>query len=117
MQVADVTSAFACLGLWGPPRAGRPAAAHDADLSNEAFGYMRARDLSVGPVPCLALRVTYVGELGWELYCPTEFGLRLWDLLWEAGRPHGLSRAATGRSTRCGWRRATACGVRTSRRT
>src|SRR4029453_13036250 len=45
---------------------------------------------TVGSVPCLALRVTYVGELGWELYCPTEFGLSLWDALWEAGRPHGL---------------------------
>jgi 4-methylaminobutanoate oxidase (formaldehyde-forming) len=62
----------------------------DADLSNEAFGYMRARELSVGPVPCLALRVTYVGELGWELYCPMEFGPRLWDLLWAAGREVGL---------------------------
>src|SRR4051794_41393703 len=51
---------------------------------------MRARELAVGPVPCLALRVTYVGELGWELYCPTEFGLRLWDELWRAGEPHGL---------------------------
>jgi 4-methylaminobutanoate oxidase (formaldehyde-forming) len=51
---------------------------------------MRARELAVGPVPCLALRVTYVGELGWELYCATEFGLRLWDVLWEAGRTHGL---------------------------
>src|SRR5205814_1176487 len=39
---------------------------------------------------CLAVRVTYVGELGWELYCPTEFGLRLWDVLWQAGRGHGL---------------------------
>src|SRR5207253_10959350 len=54
------------------------------------FPYMRARELAVGPVPCLALRVTYVGELGWELYCPTEFGLRLWDELWRAGLPHGL---------------------------
>ena len=51
---------------------------------------MRARELSVGSVPCLAVRVTYVGELGWELYCPTEFGRRLWDTLWEAGREHGL---------------------------
>jgi 4-methylaminobutanoate oxidase (formaldehyde-forming) len=42
-------------------------------------------------VPCLALRVTYVGELGWELYCPTEFGMRLWDTIWEAGQPFGLS--------------------------
>jgi 4-methylaminobutanoate oxidase (formaldehyde-forming) len=41
-------------------------------------------------VPCLALRVTYVGELGWELYCPMEFGLRLWDAIWEASRDHGL---------------------------
>jgi 4-methylaminobutanoate oxidase (formaldehyde-forming) len=51
---------------------------------------MRARELAVGPVPCLALRVTYVGELGWELYCPMEYGLRLWDELWAAGRDHGL---------------------------
>ena len=54
------------------------------------FGYMRARELAVGPVPCFALRVTYVGELGWELYCPMEYGLRLWDELWESGREHGL---------------------------
>jgi 4-methylaminobutanoate oxidase (formaldehyde-forming) len=54
------------------------------------FPYMRARELAVGPVPCLALRVTYVGELGWELYCPMEFGLRLWDTIWAAGRGHGL---------------------------
>jgi 4-methylaminobutanoate oxidase (formaldehyde-forming) len=51
---------------------------------------MTAQELAVGPVPCLALRVTYVGELGWELYCPAEFGLALWDTLWEAGREHGL---------------------------
>ncbi len=41
-------------------------------------------------MPCLAVRVTYVGELGWELYCPAEFGRRLWDRLWEAGAAHGL---------------------------
>ena len=51
---------------------------------------MRARELAVGPVPCLALRVTYVGELGWELYAPSEFGPALWDTLWEAGRERGL---------------------------
>ena len=51
---------------------------------------MTARELAVGSVPCLAVRVTYVGELGWELYCPTEFGLRLWDTLWTAGAEHGL---------------------------
>ena len=51
---------------------------------------MTARQIAVGPVPCLAVRVTYVGELGWELYCPMEFGLRLWDALWDGGRPAGL---------------------------
>ena len=62
----------------------------DEDLGNDAFPYMRARELSIGVVPCLAVRVTYVGELGWELYCPAEFGRRLWDTIWEEGEEHGL---------------------------
>ena len=85
--VDDVTSKYACIGIWGP--ASReilgPLTTDPLD-----FSYMRARELVVGAVPCLALRVTYVGELGWELYCPAEFGLRLWDTIWEAGREHGL---------------------------
>ena len=85
--VEDVTSKLACLGLWGPAAREILQATTTDQL---AFGYMRARELAVGPVPCLALRVTYVGELGWELYCPTEFGLALWDTLWEAGRGQGL---------------------------
>ena len=51
---------------------------------------MRARELAVGPVPCLALRVTYVGELGWELYCPMEFGLGSGTRSGQAGQEHGL---------------------------
>ena len=51
---------------------------------------MTLRELAVGDVPVRALRVTYVGELGWELYCPMEFGGALWRTLWEAGEPHGL---------------------------
>jgi 4-methylaminobutanoate oxidase (formaldehyde-forming) len=60
------------------------------DWSNEVFPYMTARPMTIGPVPVLALRVTYVGELGWELYAPMEYGLALWDTLWAAGQPHGL---------------------------
>jgi glycine cleavage system aminomethyltransferase T len=86
----DVTPRLACLGLWGPAAREILQPLTDADLSNDAFPYMRAREIAVGPVPCLALRVTYVGELGWEFYCPTEFGLRLWDTIWAAGRDHGL---------------------------
>ena len=61
-----------------------------ADLSNESFAYMNVREITVGAVPVRALRVTYVGELGWELYCPTEYGLGLWRALWEAGQEHGI---------------------------
>jgi glycine cleavage system T protein len=87
VQVDDVTSKYACLGLWGPAAREILQPLTTEELS---FRYMRARELAVGSVPCLALRVTYVGELGWELYCPMEFGLRLWDTIWEAGRGHGL---------------------------
>jgi glycine cleavage system aminomethyltransferase T len=88
--VTDVTSSYACLGLWGPRARDILQPLTTEDLSNEAFKYMRAKELAVGSVPCLALRVTYVGELGWELYCPMEFGLRLWDTIWQAGQPQGL---------------------------
>jgi len=90
LQVDDLTSSLACIGLWGPRAREILQPLTTADLSNQALPYLRARQLAVGSVPCLALRVTYVGELGWELYCPTEFGLRLWDTIWDAGEPRGL---------------------------
>jgi glycine cleavage system aminomethyltransferase T/glycine/D-amino acid oxidase-like deaminating enzyme len=90
VEVEDVTSAYACVGLWGPLARRVLQPLTPIDLGNAAFPYMNARELVVGSVPCLALRVTYVGELGWELYCPSEFGLRLWDTIWEAGAAQGL---------------------------
>ncbi len=91
VQVEDITSSLACIGLWGPAARLILQPLTATDISNKAFPYMTARELAVGSVPCLALRVTYVGELGWELYCPSEFGLRLWDTIWAAGREHGLT--------------------------
>jgi len=88
--VEDVTSAYACIGLWGPVAREILQPVTPTDISHEAFPFMTSRQLAIGSVPCLALRVTYVGELGWELYCPAEFGLRLWDTLWEAGKAKGL---------------------------
>jgi len=90
VDVRDVTSSRACLGLWGPRARDILAGLTKDDISNESFPYMSARQITVGYVPVLALRVTYVGELGWELYPPTEYGAALWDALWEAGQPHGL---------------------------
>jgi glycine cleavage system T protein len=90
VSVADVTSSLACFGLWGPNAREILQPLTTADLANEAFPYMQAREIAVGRVPCVALRVTYVGELGWELYCATEYGVALWDAIWEAGQDHGL---------------------------
>jgi glycine cleavage system T protein len=88
--VRDATATFACLGLWGPRARDVLQPLTPQDLSNDAFPYMTARDVVVGDVPCWALRVTYVGELGWELYPTAEYGLRLFDTLLEAGRTHGI---------------------------
>ncbi|HZO50323.1 MAG TPA: FAD-dependent oxidoreductase, partial [Gaiellaceae bacterium] len=90
VEVADVTSALVCYGIWGPASRDVLQPLTTADLGSAAFPYLRAREIDVGRVPCLAARVTYVGELGWELYAPAEYGLALWDTLWEAGREHGL---------------------------
>ncbi|MDQ2923310.1 MAG: FAD-dependent oxidoreductase [Candidatus Dormibacteraeota bacterium] len=90
VQIEDVTSAYACIGLWGPAARDILQPLIPTSIANEAIPFMTARQLAIGSVPCLALRVTYVGELGWELYCPAEFGLRLWDTIWEAGHSKGL---------------------------
>jgi len=90
VQVVDETSQYACFGVWGPRAREILQPLTTFDLSSESFPYMHARELAVGRVPCLALRVTYVGELGWELYCATDLGLAMWDTIWAAGRRHGL---------------------------
>jgi glycine cleavage system T protein len=90
VRLTNVTSQYACFGLWGPRARDIVAPLTPADLSNEAFPYMTTQALTIADVPVRALRVTYVGELGWELYCPAEFGAALWAALWEAGQPHGL---------------------------
>jgi glycine cleavage system aminomethyltransferase T/glycine/D-amino acid oxidase-like deaminating enzyme len=87
VRCSDVTARWSCFALWGPR-------ARDilAPLTDDAldFGYMHMRELAVGDVPVRALRVTFVGELGWELYCPTEYGAGLWRALWRAGSGLGL---------------------------
>jgi glycine cleavage system aminomethyltransferase T/glycine/D-amino acid oxidase-like deaminating enzyme len=88
--VRDVTSGWACFGIWGPLARDVLAPLTPQELSNEEFPYMSIRETTIGNVPARALRVTYVGELGWEIYCPSEYGLGLWRALWEAGAEHGI---------------------------
>jgi len=90
VTIEDVSSSYTCLGLWGPKARTILKKVTMDDVSNESFPYMTAKRITVGDVPVLASRVTYVGELGWEFYCPMEYGLRLWDTLWEAGQPEGM---------------------------
>jgi glycine cleavage system aminomethyltransferase T/glycine/D-amino acid oxidase-like deaminating enzyme len=87
VRCSDVTARWACFALWGPRARDILAPMTDDPLD---FPYMSMRELAVGDVPVRALRVTFVGELGWELYCPTEYGAGLWRTLWRAGREHGL---------------------------
>jgi len=67
-----------------------------ADVSHEGFPFVRCREIEIGPVSVLASRISYVGELGWELYAPMEQGAALWDIVWEAGQPHGIVPAGIG---------------------
>jgi 4-methylaminobutanoate oxidase (formaldehyde-forming) len=90
VSIEDVGSAYACIGLWGPKARTILEKVTADDISNAGFPYMTSRRISVGDIPVIASRVTYVGELGWEFYCPMEYGLRLWDTLWEAGVPEGM---------------------------
>lgn len=90
IRAVDVTGSRACFCLWGPSSREILASLTDSDLSNESHPFLQARPIAVGHVPVLAQRITFVGELGWELYSPVEFGRSLWDLLREAGREPGL---------------------------
>lgn len=90
VRIEEVTSAYGALGLWGPKARAILSAVTEADVSNAAFPYYTAREIVIGVAHCLALRVSYVGELGWEIYVPADLGLHVWDTLWAAGRPLGL---------------------------
>ena len=90
VYVNDITSARTCFGLWGPRARDILQSITRDDVSNAAFPYMTAKQITIGNIPTLALRVTYVGELGWEFYAPSEYGEQLWDTLWEAGKPFGM---------------------------
>jgi glycine cleavage system aminomethyltransferase T len=89
-QVHDQTSAWCTLGLWGPRARDVLGAVTSADVSHEGFPFATCRWIEVDTLAVLASRISYVGELGWELYVPMEEGAHLWDVLWEAGRPHGV---------------------------
>ena len=96
VQVRDLTPGTCCLGIWGPSARDVVQPLTDADFSHAGFKYFRAQECYLGTVPVTAMRLSYVGELGWELYTTADQGLALWDLLMRAGAPHGIIAAGRG---------------------
>lgn len=96
LKIADISPDHCCIGLWGPKARDVLSRITNADITNAAFPYMSAKRITIVDVPALALRISYAGELGWEIYAPTEHGQQLWDLISEAGEPCGIAPAGTG---------------------
>jgi 4-methylaminobutanoate oxidase (formaldehyde-forming) len=93
VTVQELTSARATINLAGPRSRDILQQLVESDVGNEAFPYMTARELRLGLAPVLALRVTYLGELGYELHLPSEYAAHVYELLWAAGRDLGLADA------------------------
>ena len=96
VDIRDMSGQYTTLGLWGPRARDILQQLCEEDVSDAAFPFYTVKPLHIDCVPALALRLSYAGELGWEIYAPIEYGLRLWDLLWEAGRPHGMVMGGAG---------------------
>ena len=95
-RILDRTSEICTVGLWGPRARDILSGATSDDVSNEALPFARFKTVEIDGVEAVASRISYVGDLGWELYVSMADGARLWDAIWEAGRPHGVIPAGIG---------------------
>ena len=86
----NLTDAISTIGLWGPNARAILSAVTDADVSHESFGFGTCREITIAGKTVLASRISYVGDLGWEIYVPMADGLAVWDAIWAAGQDHGL---------------------------
>ena len=93
VEVCDVTEDWGCLSLWGPNARRVLQSESNSDLTNEAFPYMSARNIDLKGVKVWAQRVSYAGEMGWELYVAPGDALKVWDTLMDAGKRHGIQPA------------------------
>jgi glycine cleavage system aminomethyltransferase T/glycine/D-amino acid oxidase-like deaminating enzyme len=95
-QLHDVTNQWTTIGVWGPRARDVVQSTTSADMSHAGFPFLTSKAVDINGVRTLASRISYVGELGWEIYVPIEQGLRVWDALSEAGRPHGMAPVGIG---------------------
>ncbi|KAJ5778029.1 NAD dehydrogenase [Penicillium odoratum] len=96
VQVRDITGSTCCIGLWGPRSRDVINIISTDNFSNKAFPYFTVQNVTINGIPVTALRKSYVGELGWEIQTSAEYGQRLWDTIWNAGKTHGLIAAGRG---------------------
>jgi glycine cleavage system aminomethyltransferase T len=96
VQFTDMTSALCTVGLWGPRARDVLASVTADDVSHEGFPFVTTKNITINGIPAWALRISYVGELGWEIYTAMDHGLKLWDTLWEAGRAQGIVPSGIG---------------------
>ncbi len=96
VTVSDTSAELCCIGLWGPKARDLLDRVCADDVTDAGFPYLTARRIAIADVSALALRISYVGELGWEVYAPVEQGLRLWETVWKAGQPLGVIAAGGG---------------------
>jgi 4-methylaminobutanoate oxidase (formaldehyde-forming) len=93
IAVREVTNSFAVINLCGPKSRSILESASDDDVSNESFPFLAVRRIGIGNAGVMAVRIGYVGELGYELYVPQEFAGHVYDALWQTGQPHGIANA------------------------
>ncbi len=95
-QLADLTSGWTMVAIWGPRARDVVASLTADDVSNAGFPYATWRWIALDSLRVAAARISYAGELGWELHAPMEQGAHLWDLLWDAGQAHGITAVGLG---------------------
>ncbi|KIX00098.1 uncharacterized protein Z518_10235 [Rhinocladiella mackenziei CBS 650.93] len=96
VQIRESTGGTCCIGLWGPRARDVISIVSPDDFTNKGLRYFRVKRASIASIPVIAMRLSYVGELGWEIYTSADNGQRLWDALWQAGQRYGV--IAAGRT-------------------
>jgi len=88
--IRDITAGTSCIGLWGPLALDVMNKITDDDMSNDGLKYFRTKQISIAGIPVTAMRLSYVGEFGWELYASADVSAKLWDVIFEAGQEEGI---------------------------
>ena len=96
VYMTDLTSAYTTIGVWGPRARDLVQSITDHDLSNDAFPYGTTQAVDLDSINARLFRISYVGDLGWEVYVRTEQGLPMWDRLWKAGQDFGVLPVGAG---------------------